>query len=358
MAYDSLTLSPVLDENASLGVTLDRYQELMRLPIAAFNGLNKPDEEPVYECSTIWKQSERDALVIALYQAEEMREQELTYHIAPKYDVLQNQDLRSPLILEKKHLIKLGLRTISTIQAGVALTLGTLPALNDPVIITVATTVTDKSEIKVYYPGEAVEIHPSFISISGGTATIKIPRSRLVLQTVLDNRDDHLYYDDNANFLTTVDVKRVYYDTTNPGQYVWLYSCDTNTIAETTQGLYARITNNRLSVVEHYPATYASGVWTKACWTLTHYPDYITMYSYSGRQLSVYTEMQTIRLAHTLMPNAPCSCPTVHQYWQMDVESTDTLTPYGSTKGAVDVWSKDARAKVGQGGKFPRVRGY
>ena len=347
----SITYPGILSDDVVLSVTLDRYQELMRLPIAAFNGLNRPEETPVYECSTIWKQSERNALMMALSQAEEMRENELTYHIAPKYDVMENLEYKNPLILNRKHLVKLGLQTVTDISLGEVLTLGALPNLNDPVTVTDATTVTDKSEIKIYYPGEDYEIIPSNISISGGVATIKIPRSRLVKFALMDDREDHLYYDDNNNFLASVDIKRVYYDSTNPAQYVCYHCCDD----PVSESVCARITNNRLAIVKHCHTSYsADDGWGTICSNCGR-PSNITVYALSGRQLSVYTEMLTIRLAHTLMPNAPVSCPTVHQYWQTDVAQTDIITPYGRTQGAVDAWSMDARAKVGQGGKFPKV---
>lgn len=338
----------------SCGISLDRYQELMRLPIAAFNGLNRPEEEPVYECSTIWKQSERNALQLALCQAEEMRENELTYHITPKYDVLEDLEPKNPLILPRKHLIKLGLQTITDISLDVALILGANPNFNDPVVITVATTVTDTSEIVVYFHGEDYTITPSSISISGGVATIKIPRSRLVKPELLDDRDDHLYYNDNNNFIDTIDIKRVYYDETNPAQYVCNSLCNT----PTTDSACARVTDHRLAIVRHHAATYSNGVWEHSCESSCHCSRSLTVYALSGKQCSVYNEMLTIRLAHTLMPNAPCSCPTVHQYWQNDIKETDVLTPYGRTQGAVDTWSMDARAKVGQGGKFPNTRRY
>jgi hypothetical protein len=170
----------------------------------------------------------------------------------------------------------------------------------------------------------------------------------------MDDRDDHLYYDDNANFLTTVDIKRVYYDETNPAQYVCNSLCNT----PTTDSACARVTDHRLAIVRHHAATYSNGVWEHSCESSCHCSRSLTVYALSGKQRSVYTEMLTIRLAHTLMPNAPCSCPTVHQYWQNDIKETDILTPYGRTQGAVDAWSMDARAKVGQGGKFPNMRRY
>ena len=82
VGYD---FSTILPSGQELGLTLDRYQEIMRLPINAFNGLNRPEDIPQYQCSAIWKQSDRLYILEHLTQAEEMREVELGYALAPKY---------------------------------------------------------------------------------------------------------------------------------------------------------------------------------------------------------------------------------------------------------------------------------
>jgi hypothetical protein len=344
----------VIPEDFNLSVSIDRYQELMQLPINAFNGLNKPTEEPKLECSTIWKQSERDDLAMYLAHAEEMREIELGYHLAPKWVVDEEQDYSRTLVLDKKHLISVGQEATSDIQLGVALSHGTDPNFNDPVQIAVATTVTDKNEIKVYYPGETVAIRPSSISISGGTATIKIPRARLVDPDLLDDRDDHLYYDDNDNFITTVDVKRVYNDPSSVATIQWLgteYCTNQCTLFTQTACLVAAGNRSRrISKVHLTPATYGAGTWTVKSPTYCHMPVSVLVSYKSGKQNSIKTELLTARLAHTLMPNQPSSCPTVKLYWETDTKEQDTWTPYGNKAGAWNCWVVDHRDRVGVGG--------
>ena len=111
----------ILPDDFVPDLTLDRYQEIMRLPINAFNGLNKPEEEPVYECSTIWKQGERDGLAMNLGQAEEMRIQELGYYLAPRYTMVDYQ-YGAPLILDKKHLVDIGEQKTADVSISEALT--------------------------------------------------------------------------------------------------------------------------------------------------------------------------------------------------------------------------------------------
>ena len=345
----------ILPDGFSPALSLDRYQEIMRLPINAFNGLNKPDDVPQYECSAIWRQSERDYIAEHLAQAEEMRSRELGYYLAPMYESA-DFEFGHPLIIDQKHLISIGYRTVEDISIGEAITLSN-GTINDPVEIVIATTLTDASEIKIYYPGEDVEIRPSHVSISGGNLTIQIPRARLVDPDLNDDREDHLSYYDDVNFLTSCDVKRVYYNNTQGLYYIWEgWQVSCGSLAEVNQLGWPKIRNARLGIIEHMPATYSTS-WAQANWSYCTLPAWIRLYYVSGRRASMSTEIETIRLSHTLMPNKPCSCPTVHQYWQEDViEDERVYTPYGTRKGAVRAWMSDSRAKVGHGGKFPRPR--
>lgn len=338
-------------------LTLDRYQEVMRLPISAFNGLNRPDEIPQYDCSTIWNQSERDYIATHNAQSEEMRRREVGYYLAPVYEVC-DFEFGAPLIIDRKYLVEIGTQTNGEEWLAEALVLGVETAPNDPVEIVIATDLTDASEIKVYYPDEDVEIHPSYVAISGGDLTIRIPRARLVLPTLNDNREDHLSYYVNANFLTTVDVKRVYYDISTGLSYLWEgWQVSCSSLADTGQVGWHRIRNGRLGIIDHRPADYVGSAASQAVWSHCVLPLWVRLRFVSGRRSSMTTEIETVRLSHTLMPNKPDSCPTVHMYWEEDVIPSENIwTPYGTRQGAVGAWMADSRAKVGMGGKFPSGR--
>ena len=344
-------------------LTLDRYQEIMRLPINAFNGLNNPDETPVYECSTIWKQGERDQLAMYISKAEEYREEELSYHLAPKYIVDEEHSYGVPVILNRKHLITPGIVATSTIEAGVTLDHGVSPNVNDPVVITVTTLVTSTDEIRVFYPGEDVEIHPSSVSISGGVATIQIPRARLVDPDYNDNRDDPLDYYDNSFFLATVDVSRVYTDTGLGSAYiVWdsvgLVVAGALTYPSSTEYAQPAVFQvlghraRRISKVHVYPGNSTATAGSAFYYSIT--PNVVRISYLSGRVSSLRTENETAKLSHVLAPAAPVTCPYVKQMWEEDrVEDPSGLvTPYGNQRGAVQAWISDSRAKVGHGGKF------
>jgi hypothetical protein len=357
----------MLPYGQELGLSLDRYQEIMHLPIAAFNGLNKPDEEPVYQCSTIWKESERRKLAEFLAKAEEKREDQLAYHISPKHDVDERHIYTNVIELNWKHLVALGKRVLTDISLGYALSHGSESAPNDPVTITVSTTVTEASELAVFHYGTNKKIRPSRVEIAGGVATIKVPRARLVKLSLLDDREDHLSYYENDNFVTHVDVKRDWTDPSQGIEFVWLpsqgitcpHGC--TELTQTGCGHVVQERGYRIATISVTPAT-----WSGQTPTSTYFravgggivvscgidPALVRVSYLSGRRSSISTEILTARLAHTLMPYAPCSCPTVHLYWKEDRTDTKTWTPYGSKHGAVQAWVEDSQSRIGAGGIF------
>lgn len=353
--------STILDPGQVLGLTLDRYQELLGFPPAAFNGILKAEEAECYPCAAIWTQRDRDMLTVALANAEQMREQELNYYVAPKQTLDEVYEYSFPLILSKKHLVAVGTETLSLIQSGVVLVLGAELTPNDPVTIVVATTVTDPQEIYVTYPGETVPIHPSSVAISGGFATINIPRSRLLLPSIDTNCTTPDFYE-NDNFLMTVDVYRKYIDPNDGAFFVWHggASCAfpvLDAVAMSTQQCFPRIEDHRLAILRLYPANYAAGSWQSVLSTRCETPDHIQISYVSGRQNSVQTCMETARLAHTLLPEiSPATDDLCKNCWEGDQDTKNmAMTPYGNMVGAVKCWASDSRAKVGYGGKTPRV---
>lgn len=351
----------ILPDEQTLSVTLDRWQELMRICPSAFNGLERTDGVECCDCDAIWRQSDRDALAIAIGQAEEMREQELGYHLSPKYIDDEEYSYKNPIILRRKHLVAIGSKKCDTVALSVPIVLSVAGVINDPVTAVVPTTVTDSSEIHIFYPGEDVEIRPQSVVISGGNATITIIRARLISWAAANsNCDPAPRYDDDANFITTIDVKRCYTDLSDGAFLVWegqcCSSCD---FTELTQQLYPTITNPRLAIFTWKVGTYSAGVWTPVC-CFSHAccPNAIRVSYLSGRKSSVATEIQTIRLAHTLLPNIiPDRINLCSGCWKEDrVMSESMITPYGNMAGAIMAWSADSRAKIGYGGKTPRSR--
>lgn len=342
--------------DVTLGLSLDRYQEIMQLPIAAFNGLNWPEEDPKHECATIWTQANRDNLAMWIAAAEERRETELNYHLAPKWLEAEEHTYAYTILLDKKLLIQPGILVETLVGEDVALTLSPGGNIQDPVEFTVDIgSAANSSDVVVTYADDTIQLTPSSITMNGNIATIKIPRSRLVKPELMDNRADHLYYSDDNNFITEVDVWHHTYTLDGAIQFVWSsaqVTCEDGCNEKTSLGCYTQHGNkaNRISKIQVWPATYTDGVPSSSMFPYTCPPWMVRVSYLSGKQNSMNTQLLTARLAHTMMPNEPCSCPYVEQYWQTDRQETDIYTGYGSMKGAVEAWTTDHRQRVGSGG--------
>jgi hypothetical protein len=194
-----------------------------------------------------------------------------------------------------------------------------------------------------------VAIHPYSVVISGGNAIISIPRSRLVKPALNIDREDPLDYDDDSNFVTAVDVYRRWYD---PSKGVEIVSYLENSFTESISYGYAVIEDDRTAVATIYNATWAGLVPspTCVCNIPCNYPKFMRISYLSGRRTSLKVELETARLAHTLMPHTPCQCDAVNLYWMGDVDTKDfDLTPYGNKAGSINAWLADSRAKIGFG---------
>lgn len=335
-----------LTPGVELGLTLDRYAVLMRIPEPAFNGLNKPGDPVSYYCNKVWRQRDREHLAHYIAMAEELRETEIGHHISEKYIEGEKHDYGFPIITDKGFVTQVGKQKTSVIEEDYEVDYS---GGGDTITLETATSVTDESEIHVFYQDEDVEINPSDISIQDGDLTVEIPKARLVKPSLMDNREDPLSYDDDDNYVEYVDIKRVYYDESEGMEFVWL---DTGTGDEETQTVRPIVENAELGIIRPYPASYSDGSWALTNLKYTTYPWLVRVNYLSGVMSSTRAELVTIKLAHTLMPFTPIDCESVTQYWQNDNVPTDTHTPYGSTKGAVDAWVADSRFKTGGGGMF------
>jgi hypothetical protein len=334
-------------------ISIDRYQELIHIPICAFNGVNKPDEQPNYGCGDIWTRTMRENIATYLAQAQEMREQELGFFLNATYTVEELDDTTAnPHILSAKQLIALG-KKVETLIASYTLVHRTIyNAIVDPVIITQAVDVSiDLAYLRVYKrdgDGVAYPVLPTSMRFEDGNAIIKIPRARLVDPAYDDDRENPLDYDDDDVFASTVDLVYEYPDASQAILYFWH---EPSKFAETTQTGYGIIRDTRLSIIDAYPASWANSVASPVVHISSYWHRSHLRVSYLSGRINPSYDLQTIRLAHTLMPYEPCHCEPVHMYWQNDVTKDDgnPLTPYGQSNAAVDVWIKDSRSKIGTG---------
>lgn len=333
-------------------VTLKRYAEIIGYPQCNFFGVNNSNISTGFQCREIWSKFERDTIAHYLAEAQDELEQEIGYPLCARW-IGENEDqlwrdnkqqYKRKILTRFCHVIESGIKATSTISAGEA-----IDYTNDPAVVgPIATTVTDTSEIAVFYPDSDRVVYPYSITISGGNLTIWIERCHLVDPDYLDNPDTGLDYTDLTNFLSTVDVKRIYNSTATEATIVYP-AC--STCSETTAAGCIYIINSRVGIVEVKQTTSPSN--------LCGCSKYVNLNYKAGLEtLSRQGEDAIVRLAHSKMPTEPCGCAVTQRLWARDRNIPDVLTrerlncPFGLNDGAWIAWKFAQSMKIMRGGNL------
>lgn len=338
-------------------VKLARYAQILGLSEDQFFGLN--NATTVKEtCHPIWTLDERQRIARYLKEAQTEIEQVTHYPLSPRWFTDEFHYYGYPVHASWGKIVSAGFRNSSVISSGVAVSYAT-----DPCVIVVATTITDEDEIAVYHPGTTVEIYPSAITISGGNATIQIPRARMVKLASQDNDETGLTYSDvppsaSSPFEATVDVKRVYNDTSTQGGLVWHHresgTCDCTcdwccaTCSDYTENACIYIRNPEIGTLDLLSATFEDLVWTSTCPVCYCAPPDTVRLNYKAglTPITEQVEAMIIRLAHSKMPQSPCGCGVANEYWTRDRNTPEFMSfdrlrcPFGNSDGAYFAWKQ------------------
>lgn len=368
---------------------LNHWQRLMQENIWRYNqvqgtGVPRDEEHKAY------LQPNRDEVALALNNAVSKVVDVLEYYPRPVWITEEIIPLRrshpyqfQTLQTRYKHLIEFGSRGTTLISAGAAVTYSDTDSdgVNDLATIgPIATSVTDPNEIQIFSrtadgapnaADELYEIEPTTVTISGGNVTITAHRALFVKPSTIwavpytfdaGNLDTPHYADIAAagDFVTSVDVYRVYNDTTNAVQLVsddYLYNCGSTTTS-TLSAAGARITNPRLGIFEVRPS---------AC-GCNGFPESVKVNYRAGLALVRGAVDPTlaeaiIRFANTHFGQQPIAlADRVQEKWIYDrsAEDRDLLTPdvihnpFGIQRGAIFAWRtiNNPRFRMGMGGKL------
>lgn len=377
---------------------VNHYGLLNRWPITMFEspfhfnqlaGANAPLTEP---CDEVYIQQNRDDIAAGLNLAVELVAAELGFYPRPVW-LTERLDLGHGWPMEWQslrtswgYLTEFSIETQTLIEAGVAVTYSDEngDGWNDTATISVATTV-DADEIRVYFRtadgasaagSEDWEIDLLTVSSDGVTATITGPIYQFTHpNTVWANpRQSPNYltkrpFDslDNANYVTAVDVYRVYGETTGAVQLITdpIWDETAANSGDLTENAVGRITNSKLglfqvrlnSCVDISSCTYApSQVWVS----------YKAGYALRGGLMDRIMEQALIRIANTQMPYQPdedCSARTLSM-WRKDQEYIENVSrvasppPWGGMMvGEWDAWNKLKRLQITRAGKITQ-RGW
>ncbi len=332
-------------------------------------------------CSQVYVQSERDELATALYRA--VKDAASYLHFAPR-PTWQTKDIelsgRFPpaglCIQLTGYLVAFGRRATTLIDADAAVVYSDTDGDNvdDMGTITVNTSVTDPDEIQVFFrvadgaPGaadERWEIEPISVSITGGVATIQIRRWLLAHPTVLwakpynaPNYNDRHAGDtgDPNDFVTAVDVYRVYNDSANAITFR-APSCNgcSDSVPHTADAcgdiIHAR--EGRARIVPQSSACFALSK------PITVEVAYLAGHPLVNGLMERELEETIIRLANCKMPQQPGNfCDRTLTMWQRDVlpvpaerlNVRDVNNPLGIREGEINAWKVFSDRALGRAG--------
>lgn len=345
-------------------VSLARYAKLTGYSECALMGVNAPTEAHGDCENPIWGEFQRDTLMHYLAEATADIEHILGYPICPTYIADEEHTYRFPVHTRWAKLIAAGVRASSDVLADAPVDYSVEPAALGPI----ETSVTNADEIKIFYPDSEREIEPVKVQIASGQLRVWIPRCRLVAPEAFDSPEGGLEYADDSNFLATVDVKRVYTDSSTNASLVYSHrdsaspcaNCGCLTCSEHTQSACLTIRNAHTGALDALRANYSGDTWRASCTRCYGArPDKVRVNYLAGLQeRDLKLESAVVRLAHTKMPYSPCGCDPLKSAWERDNRIPEVLTrerencEFGMSDGAWYAYQAAmAKRKLG-GGTF------
>jgi hypothetical protein len=397
-------------------LSLDRYAAILGIPPLSFNsGVTPGIADPIFPtrgCSSIWYQYDwqmsdqvsRESLALAISNAETDIARALRYWPAPMFIVEEEHryprpflkqlsgdgtDVRGRLktvVLDYGRIVATGVREVIFIDdPRVVYSDADSDGYSETATVTVATTVTDICEIKVYFTGHdgepEWEIRPARTqTLVGGVYTATFWSWQLIDQ---DNYEvfptsggpGGVDVSTTANFVGAVDVYQERVDPDAPAAtFYWEATsacCDQCTGAictHITQSGCASINDWQRGIVSPIPATYDAG-WKSATWTNCCEPDLVKVSYYAGEVGNDFKKHKTCDalsnyMAHTIailatarLERAMCTCGRLDDWvdqLQKDLAVSGQGTgyfmteeifhnPFGTRFGEVTAWKQIAK---------------
>lgn len=329
-------------------LSLEEYWEFLQINECAGYGIrNFPTTGVIgLGCGDYWDQSSRFFLAASIAKAEERLEADrwLGFPIRRKYYTRQ-MDYKLPLYLGK-YVRSVGVETEALVDQ-VNVTLSSGGEVIDPLEFTVAVSFTDPDELVLKYPTAYYQancddyyIRPSCVTISGGIATVEVPRCRLLRPEYFKdykNDNERPNYTNDTYFLDTIDVYRNYVDTSTGTNLVWWRQNVENIIcydsvftaacepsgacADVRQLACPYLRSEYDGAVQLEPATYSGG-YSKTNYAVRRKPDGVEI-NYLRARFDRYEQIESsitraiIAIAHNNMPRRYCSCD-VQTLWYED----------------------------------------
>jgi len=271
----------------------------------------------------------------------------------------------NPTSLDWKAFIQAGQRKTSVYAAHATVSYG-----GDWAKVTVPSGgVGSKDEIRVFYADgtHTYGPEPSKIKVGPNNIIITWPKVRMVKPELSTRHNLPVDFDDNNNFVETITVAREYNDPSVQAVVRTRRNCNTTACQESTETACIFPSERELGYVAIYPACYGGGQWRRRT-AFQGIPDVAFLHYQSGlKTLPPGWDQAIIRLAHTIMPEAPC--PTGHQpqdrFWSRDRNMSHSQTrerincPWGLMDGAWYSWMffEEQEQNYSKGGGLLAFRG-
>lgn len=382
-------------------IPLDRVAKHLGLDPWHFNGITSTTRRNASACSDTWYQYNwqasgkisRDALADALRQAEDTVVAFLGWHpiptwieedvILPKYYKTEwinyyNAVGRAKSVTSSYGFVRSVGRKTSSFIDNVATVFSDSngDGMNDTVTITFATSVTTEDELHVYYPNEdgrdEWEIRPvTSITIAGGVATIVFPKYLIPLWNLVEqvpqDGDAHILIDgdDDTEFLTAVDVYRVYADESQ--QITFYYDpsevgCSSVPCAESSDTGCLFIRNPELGILAYQRADWSDDDEAYTTKYFNYQPIKGTIYyragkydsraEYPNRQMDQNLERRIVFYGLSLLDTEMCGCTNTRNIWNFMTQDLSLVTreeshvvqwddlknPFGTSRAAIQLW--------------------
>lgn len=357
-------------------LSLDRFAEIIGFNPLHFNQVNFAGAQgPTCGQAILqyaWQYADRvsrEDIALAIKAAEENIISWTGFDIVPTWNADERHLVRGQsqlLHTGKRKLLTGGQRAQTLVQAGVAVVYSDADGdgYKEKATISVATTVTDTNELQIYYPGNSGNsewrVYTISVSIAAGTATIVTRRERLVKPELMERIDaTGIDGSDDANFLTTVDVYRVYNDPSKQVDFLINSCCATGC----TQCNYS-LQSGCIAIMNDAFIKISPGDWDGTQFNAAPcmgYWDRIRLWYKAGFN-SVQLEQAVAYLALTYLDRPLCSCSNIEtatKFWAFDLASRTSVRggaisynlsrglldcPFGTTRGGLFAWRaiKDA----------------
>lgn len=387
-------------------LSLATWAKIMGLNPLHFEGV----QISAFKCRSSWTQyawqnaesPSREDVAGAIFEAESNIERALGWHLMPTWEAdewqttrryYQKDLLSSPYDVRGygdtvetnwKKFISGGVRSQDLVQDNIPIVWADTDGDGyfETGSVTCSTTALNSCELHAFYPqhdgDRRWEIRPVRVSIAGGVATITFRRELCVLEDLLEemtDNDEIPFADgyDDANFLTHIDVYRIYNDPQRQIQLLWepflvCDICDGGGCAQcaysTQWGCLAARGKRDLGVVSYKPATWNKSTlsFDSSSYIDNRRPDAVRLWYYSGMisddvdcSLIEMDPMWARVVAHyaaAILDRPPCTCNTAHfEYWQSDLANTgedrqykfsglSLDSPFGSRMGAAVAWKQ------------------